>query len=190
MPGAHIILLDVDTFTGTTADLNGKFRFEGVKVGRVSIKASYVGYREVVIRNLELSSSKELEINLELEEMALTAKEVEIIARVDKTRPINSMTSVSSRGFTVEETKRYAGSRNDIARIASSYAGVIGANDARNDIIIRGNSPVGLLWRLEGTDIPNPNHYGSSTSTGGPVSILNNNVLANSDFLTGAFPAE
>ena len=190
LPGAHIILLDTDTFRGTTTDMNGKFRFEGIKVGRISLKVTYIGYREAIIRNLELISGKELVVNIELEEMALTAQEVEIIARVDKTRPINSMASVSARGFTVEETQRFAGSRNDVARMAASYAGVVGANDARNDIIIRGNSPMGLLWKLEGAYIPNPNHWGSSTATGGPVSILNNNVLANSDFLTGAFPAE
>src|SRR5207249_3471869 len=79
---------------------------------------------------------------------------------------------------------------NDPARMAANFAGVSGANDARNDIIIRGNSPTGLLWRLEGVDIPNPNHFAAQGTTGGPVSILNNNVLDNSDFFTGAFPAE
>ena len=100
------------------------------------------------------------------------------------------MATVSSRTFTVDETRRYAGSRGDVARMASNYAGVQVANDNRNDIVIRGNSPSGLQWRLEGQEIPNPNHYGAFGSTGGPVSILNNNQLDNSDFLTGAFPAE
>ncbi|MGE0568905.1 MAG: TonB-dependent receptor plug domain-containing protein, partial [Bacteroidia bacterium] len=63
-------------------------------------------------------------------------------------------------------------------------------NDSRNDIIIRGNSPLGVLWRLNGIDIPNPNHFGNAGSTGGPISILNNNTLSNSDFLSGAFPAD
>jgi hypothetical protein len=74
--------------------------------------------------------------------------------------------------------------------MASNFAGVSGANDARNDIIIRGNSPSGLLWQLEGLNIPNPNHFGSLSSTGGPVSMLNNNVLDKSDFMTSAFPAQ
>ena len=92
--------------------------------------------------------------------------------------------------FTIEETQRYAGSMNDVSRMASNFAGIGGSNDARIDIVIRGNSPIGLLWRLEGIDIPNPNHYGSPTSTGGPICMLNNNVLSNSDFMMGAFPAE
>jgi len=74
--------------------------------------------------------------------------------------------------------------------MATNFAGVRGANDATNDIVIRGNSPTGLLWRLEGVDIPNPNHFGNLGSTGGPVSMLNSNVLSNSDFMTGAFPSE
>ncbi len=74
--------------------------------------------------------------------------------------------------------------------MAMNFAGVSGANDARNDIIIRGNSPFGLLWVLEGLNIPNPNHFGSLSSTGGPVSMLNNNILKKSDFITGAFPAD
>jgi len=100
------------------------------------------------------------------------------------------MATVSARTFSVEESQRYAGARNDVARMAANYAGVNTANDAVNDIVIRGNTPNGLLWRLEGVDIPNPNHFGGMGATGGPVSMLNNNVLSNSTFLTGAFPAE
>lgn len=100
------------------------------------------------------------------------------------------MATVSARSFTVEETSRYAGSLNDPSRMAANYAGVSSTSDARNDIIIRGNSPLGVLWRLNGMEIPNPNHFGSLGTTGGPVSILNNNLLDKSDFLTGAFPAE
>jgi len=103
---------------------------------------------------------------------------------------INELAMVSSRGFDMEETNRYAGSRNDPARMAQNFAGVSGANDSRNDIIIRGNSPTGVLWRLEGIDIPNPNHFGAMGTTGGPVSILNNNLLCKSDFMTSAFPAQ
>ncbi|MCK4699350.1 MAG: prevent-host-death protein, partial [Bacteroidales bacterium] len=77
-----------------------------------------------------------------------------------------------------------------VARMAMNYAGVSGANDQRNDIIIRGNSPSGLLWKLEGVDIGNPNHFAQQGTTGGPVGMLNNHNLRNSDFFTGAFPAQ
>ncbi len=100
------------------------------------------------------------------------------------------MTMVSARMFSVDETARYAGSLNDPARMAQNFAGVQANGDTRNDIIIRGNSPLGVQWRLEGIDIPNPNHFAGIGTSGGAISILNNNNLSNSDFLTGAFPAQ
>ena len=116
--------------------------------------------------------------------------EVVVKASRRKEEVLNTMTTVSARVFSTEEASRYAGTRNDVSRMATNFAGVRGANDATNDIVIRGNSPTGLLWRLEGIDIPNPNHFGNLGSTGGPVSMLNSNVLSNSDFLTAAFPSE
>ena len=187
--GVSVVLLNTENFNGNATDSNGNFRLEKIPVGRQSIKATYVGYRERIIQ-LILTSGKETVITIEMEESVVQGKEVVIIAEREKTKAINEMATVSARSFTIEETSRYAGSRNDPARMASNYAGVSGANDSRNDIIIRGNSPQGVLWRLNGLDIPNPNHFGSLGSTGGPVGILNNNVLDNSDFLTGAFPAE
>ncbi|MBI5217618.1 MAG: TonB-dependent receptor [Bacteroidia bacterium] len=150
-----------------------------------------MGYNEVEISNIPLYSGKELIVNIEMEEKVITSKEVVVIANQNKAETQNKLATVSSRGFTVEETQRYAGSRSDVGRMAANYAGVNGMSDSRNDIIIRGNSPIGLLWRLEGVDIFNPNHYASSAgTTGGPVCMLNNNLMSNSDFMTGAFPAE
>ncbi|MFZ4401066.1 MAG: TonB-dependent receptor [Bacteroidales bacterium] len=190
LPGANIILLNISPVRGTSTNAEGKFRLDNVNVGRVSLKISFIGYKDVYLNNLTLNTGKELVLDIEMEENVITQKTVEIKASVDKSNTLNKMTSVSARSFTVEETGRYAGSRNDVARMASNYAGIVGSNDARNDIIIRGNTPSGLLWRLEGVDIPNPNHWGALSATGGPVCILNNNVLSNSDFLTAAFPAE
>lgn len=190
LPGASVIIINSSPLKGTVTDENGKFRLEKVPVGRVGIKASYIGYNEVAMNDLELNSGKELILNIEMEEKVVNHKEVVITGVSDKSGTQNQMTTVSSRSFTVEETQRYAGSRNDVARMASSFAGVRGSDDSRNDIIVRGNSPSGLLWRLEGVDIPNPNHYAGFGTTGGPVCMLNNNLMSNSDFLTGAFPAE
>ncbi len=190
LPGANVVLLNTQPVNGTVTDADGRFRFEKIPVGRVSLKITFIGYKDIVLSNLILNTGKELVLEVELEENVIQQKGVEIKATTDKTATLNKMASVSARSFTVEETERYAGSRNDVARMASNYAGMMGANDARNDIIIRGNSPLGLQWRLEGIDIPNPNHYGSPTSSGGPVCMINNNLLSNSDFMTGAFPAE
>ena len=189
LPGAMIQLLNSDPIKACSTDENGKFRLEAVPLGRWQIKFSLLSYKEKV-QSIILTSGKEIVLQVELEENAVQADEVTIIAEQDKTKSNNKMATVSSRLFSTEEAARYAGSRNDPARMAANFAGVSGANDSRNDIIIRGNSPLGVLWRVNGLDIPNPNHFGSLGSTGGPISILNNNTLDNSDFMTGAFPAD
>jgi len=187
--GATVQLIGVEG-RGTVTDSEGRFRLDGVPVGRIGIRISYIGYQELVLVGLSLTTGKELVLNVELDETVYTGEEVVVKAARNKGQALNRMASVSARTFSVEETERYAGSRNDVARMASNYAGVVNANDARNDIVIRGNSPSGLLWRMEGVDIPNPNHYAAFGTTGGPVSMLNNTMLANSDFMTGAFPSE
>jgi len=187
LPGATVVL-DDGAFSVLTDD-KGKFRFEHVPVGRHKLKTTFIAYQEYATTVL-LNSGKELILTIELEEKYIEVKEVVISATTNKSNAQNEMATISSRTVSMEESNRYAGTRNDPARMVASFAGISGGNDTRNDIVIRGNSPTGLLWRLEGVDIPNPNHFSVNGATSGPISILNNNTLANSDFLTSAFPAE
>ena len=187
--GVNVIIVGSNPVIGATTDAYGEFIIRGLKVGRCNLQCSYLGYKPQTINDINLSSGKEVVIQVEMEELVITTEEVTIQAN-RKGETLNKMASVSAKTFTVDETERYAGSLGDPARMASNFAGVSRAGDDRNDIIIRGNSPTGLLWRLEGINIPNPNHWGASGATGGPVSILNNNTLSNSDFMTAAFPAE
>ena len=188
--GASIVIIGSNPIKGAISDNDGDFKFTKLNKSRVSIKVSYLGFTDRVYNNLELLKNKELVLTVQLEEKVFTTKAVEIRADINKERQKNELATVSARSFNSEETERYAGSLGDPSRMAQNYAGVMSAGDARNDIIIRGNSPMGLLWRMEGIDIPNPNHFGASGTTGGPVSMLNNNLLSNSDFFTGAFPSE
>ncbi len=188
--GATVILVtDTSRLNGTATDMEGNFRLEKVKVGRHTIRVSFVGYQDALISNVEVSSSKEVVLSISLEESVKTLSGITVYASRDG-ETTNEMATVSARSFTVEETQRYAGSRGDPARMASNFAGVQGADDSRNDIVIRGNSPQALLWRMEGINIPNPNHFNIPGTAGGPISMINNKTLANSDFFTGAFPAE
>lgn len=189
--GVTVILADegLEKLIGTTTDLDGYYRLADIPVGRHAVKFSFMGYKEVLRSNLIVTSSKELILDVSMEEMAISLGDVEIRAtRTGEAQ--NEMAIVSARAFTVEETDRYAGSRGDPARMASNFAGVQGADDSRNDIVIRGNAPGSVLWQLEGLNIPNPNHFGAAGTAGGPVNIINNKILANSDFYTGAFPSE
>lgn len=188
--GAYVILINSEPLMGTVTDINGMFELKKVPLGRQSLKINYVGYETKTYYNLLLISGKEVVLEVKLEEKINSINEVVIKATTNKAEALNELAMVSARTFSVEETERFAGSLGDPARMVANYAGVMTQNDSRNDIIIRGNSPSGVLWRLEGIEIPNPNHFGAQGTTGGPVSMINNNLLTNSDFLTGAFPAE
>jgi hypothetical protein len=189
IPGAIIQVVNSNPLLGTSTNEQGEFKITNVPIGRLQIKIQVISYKEKYI-TINLNAGKESITNIELEESVIQGQEVVVIAEQDKTKTNNKMSTVSSRLFSAEEAARYAGSRNDPARMAANFAGVSGANDSRNDIVIRGNSPIGILWRLNGLDIPNPNHFGNAGSTGGPISILNNNTLDNSDFMSGAFAAD
>ena len=187
--GALVMVENLDK--GGSTNAMGEFIIENVPIGRQSLTVTYLGYEDQTISNLNLISGKETVLTINMVEKAFESGEVVVIASEQgKAEALNEMATVSTRQFRTEETQRYAGGRGDVSRMAMNFAGVSGANDSRNDIVIRGNSPLGLLWRIEGIDVPNPNHFGGFGSTGGPVSMLNNNVLANSDFSTGAFNAE
>ena len=190
LPGATVILLNSNPLVGVTTDFYGAFIINNVPVGRQALSIRFIGYEEITLNQLQVYTGKELVLKISLEENVAQLNEVVISAKQSKAEVRNDMATVSARTFSVEESQRFAGARNDVSRMAMNFAGVRGANDAVNDIIIRGNSSSGLLWRYNGVDIPNPNHFGQFGGTGGPVSMLNNNVLSNSDFFTGAFPAE
>jgi CarboxypepD_reg-like domain len=188
--GNATVILESRASKSDIADSSGSFKIKNVPIGRQTLRVSLIGYEEAVIRNIEVTSSKEVVLEIRMKERIKKLEEVVVRAGKQKNRALNDAAVVSARQFSVDEAVRYAGTRNDPSRMAQNYAGVTGTNDGRNDIIIRGNSPAGVLWRMEGIDIPNPNHYSTLGSTGGPVTILNTNTLKNSDFITSAFPAQ
>lgn len=163
------------------SDVEGNAVIKQVPVGRHELIASFIGYESKTI-TVEVTSGKELVVNIPMSERITQKNEVTLTGK-KRGEVINEMAVLSAQQFSVEETNRYPGSRMDPARMASNFAGVQGSDDSRNDIVVRGNSPLGVIYRVEGIDIPNPSHFAVSGSTGGPVSILNNKILGNSDFL-------
>ena len=188
--GATVEWINEESTIGTTTDINGYFRLEDIPVGRQVFKISYLGFETLTIPNVQITAGKEAILDLALQESVSDLDEVVVVGKVDKDVAKNELATISARQFSLEEVNRYSGGRSDVARLASNFAGVSTADDSRNDIVIRGNSPTGVLWRIEGIPIPNPNHFSTLGTTGGPVSALNPNLMSNSDFLTGAFPAE
>lgn len=190
LPGASVIVLNSDPLIGSTTDPDGNFKLANVPVGTHTIRISFIGYKDITLPNVIVNSGKEVVLTVPIEEDITQLDEIVVTPDVEKNKPINDMAVVSTRTFSVEETRKFAAAVNDPARAAVSFAGVVSTDDGSNSISVRGNSPVGLLWRMEGVDIPNPNHFASVGSSGGGISILSSQLLANSDFSTGAFPAE
>jgi hypothetical protein len=189
LPGATVVVLNTDPIIGGTTDEEGNFRLQQVPLGQQSIRITFIGYKDLT-QTVVVNSGKEVVLNIQVEEDIVRMNEVVITPDVAKNLPVNEMSVVSARTFSVEETRKFAAAVNDPGRAALSFAGVVSTSDDSNTISIRGNAPNGLLWRMEGVDIPNPNHFADVGTSGGGISILSSQLMANSDFLTGAFAAE
>ncbi len=190
LPGATVVILESDPQLGTITNENGEFRLWNVKPGRYNLMVSFVGYENYLFREVLVGTGKEVVLNAGLSELQTKLDEVKIVARTSKEQPINRMASINARQLSVEEASRYAGGFDDPARLAGSFAGVA-SEIGNNGIVIRGNSPRNLLWRMEGIEISNPTHFANVIAFGaGGITALSSHMLANSDFYTGAFPAE
>ncbi len=189
--GAYVIIVGTDPVLGSATDSSGYFKIEKVPVGRISVKVSYIGYEEVLLQNVLIASEQDVSLNIQMNESVSTMKEITVVAKLDKDKALNPMATISARTFSIDEAQRYAGGITDPSRMAQAYAGVAATSNGNNEIVVRGNSPRGLLWRIEGIEIPNPNHFQEDEgASGGGVCILSSNIISNSDFFTSAFPAE
>lgn len=174
----------------TISDSSGFYQLKNVPVGRYAIQYTSVGYETKTIAGLTLSSGKEMEQNISLIQKFSVLDSFTFRFHKNNSRPLNEFATISARSFSMEDTKRYPAAFSDPARMAMNFPGVSAADDGDNSIVVRGNSPLGVLWKLEGIEIPTPNHFSSLGSTGGAISMLSSNVIGKSDFYTGAFPAE
>lgn len=191
LTGASVLITGTNPPVGTTTDINGKFRLDKVLTGRLTLQLSYIGYEPMTVSNIEVNSGKEVVLDLTMKESAI--KMDEVIVRPDhrKGQALNGMAMVSARSVSVEEASRYSNSWSDPSRIVSNFAGVATNPDGASfDIIVRGNSPKYLQWRLDGIEIPSPYHFDDQNASYGGLSALNNKLLAASDFYTGAFSPE
>lgn len=189
MVGVVVVLQSNNALNAITDD-NGYFIINNVPVGRQSFVFQMAGFDTYTASEVMVISGKELELNASMVESLHKLNEVTVSANKDRVRPLNEFAAISARSFSVEETRRYAASFADPARMVMNFPGVSNGGDMDNGVVVRGNSPKGVLWKLEGIEIPNPNHFAGLGATGGAISMLNANTLGTSDFYTGAFVPE
>ena len=188
--GANVIVQGSDPIKGASTDIDGNFKITDLPLGRITLVITSIGYEDQRVPNIVVGAGKEVVLNITVKESIETLSEVVIKAKENKSDVLNEMTLVSARTFSVEETKRYAGTFNDPARMVANFAGIQSNAEGSNHIVVRGNSPNNVQWRLEGIEIPNPNHFAEEGSSGGAINVLNSAMLSNSDFHTGAFTPE
>lgn len=190
-PVAYVsVYLMGKTEIGGVTDSLGRFVIKNVPIGRHDIQASFVGYEPTIFREILVTSSKEVYLTIPLKESIKELDEVMVRPHLNKEQPLNKMVTTGARMLSVKEASRYAGGMDDPARLVSSFAG-ISPSMSTNGISIHGNAPHLLQWKLEDVEIPNPNHFADLSILGGGIlSGLSSLVLGNSDFFTGAFPAE
>jgi len=189
LPGVTITVVGFNI--GAVSDSLGRYALAAVPLGRHQLNYGSAGYYPASIPSVLVTAGKEVILDVSLEQRLVTLKTLTVTAsKTKRGAATNEFTAGSSRSFSVEDITRYAGGRNDPSKLVSNFAGVSANSDARNDIVVRGNSPAGVLWKIEGSPSPSPNHFATLGTSGGPVSALNTNVLKTSDFLTGAFPTE
>ena len=190
VPGATVYIQDSDPLIGTATDQYGRYKLENVPLGRQEVVCTSVGYSTYVSEALIITSAKEVTLDIRLD-LGLEIEGVTVSAFKTISEPLNDLAIVSARSFTAEEADRFPAAVNDISKMALSFPGVQqGRSDVENDIVVRGNSAYGMIWRLEGMDIPAPNHFARMGTSGGGISILSAQLMSRSDFYTGGMPAE
>lgn len=188
--GATIQLISNNP-VGTTSDIDGKFQLDNIPTGRQSFVVQYLGYETQKLEELVVTPSKEVVLNIKLKESVAQLNEVIVQASSNGHEALNEMSMISARSMTIEELNRQPANFYDPARMALGFSGVTSAgDDESNEIVVRGNSPAGILWRIEGIEVSNPNHFSEAGTAGGGISMLSTNAMGTSDFFAGAFPAE
>jgi hypothetical protein len=188
--GATLVILGTNPLIGAATDVNGEFRLAKIPIGRIAVKISYLGYETKTISDIVVNSGKEVVLDLSMQESVTKIDEVVVKAYKKKGEAVNEMMQLSTHTITLEETKLFTGGMDDPARVVSSFAGVASTPKGSSDIIVRGNSPKYMQWRLDGAEISSPYHMDDQNSSFGALTALNNNLLATSDFYTGAFSSE
>ena len=190
LAGVNVIVESVEPLRGASTNEAGYFDISGLPLGRHTLQVRYIGFLPTRISEILLTAGKEVVLDIQLVASPIALDQVVVSAETNLSVPLNDAAVVSVRSFSVEETQRFAASFTDPARMAQAFAGVSRSeDDLLNEVIVRGHSPKYTVWRLEGVEIPNPNHFGDDGHSSGGINMLSSHMLTRSEFFTGAFPA-
>jgi len=172
---------------GALADYNGDFIITGLKPGIYTLTVSFVGFKTVLSREIQVTNAKEAYVEIAMVEDAQLLQTV-VVTASPFAKPDESPLSLRKIGL--QEIEANPGSNRDISKVIQSFPGVGSTPAFRNDIIIRGGGPSESRFYLDGIEIPTLNHFATQGSSGGPVGIINADFIGGVDFYSGAFPAQ
>jgi hypothetical protein len=176
--GVNIIIKNTDF--GAATNEAGEYVINKIPVGVYEVSFSYIGYSGRTIPDVVIKSNKIVYLNNEMQPSVIEGKEVTVSSGYFNNTQ-NSVVSAQSLSF--EEIRRNPGAREDVSRMVQNLPGVNPSNDDRNDLLIRGGSPTEVLFVIDDFEVANPNHFGTQGSTGGPISMINNEFVEKYRFL-------
>ena len=184
VPFANVVILGTDL--GTVSDEEGNYVLPDIPPGLYNIRASFVGFRTKTFFEIQVTKARPVRLDFDLREEAAVLGEVTVNAEFTR----SDETPISVRRLNTNEIERYPGGNRDISRVIQSLPGVASTASFRNDIIIRGGAPNENKFFIDEIEVPVINHFSTQGSSGGPVGILNVNLIKNVDVITGGFPAD
>ncbi len=171
---------------GTVTNEDGNFQLSGLNPGFIRIEASFIGYKKKISPEIELSNSKSAFIEIELEKTNQQIDEIKVRASLFRK---TEESPLSLKNIGISEIENSPGANRDISKVIQSFPGVQSTPSFRNDIIIRGGGPSESRFFLDGIEVPNINHFATQGASGGPVGIINADLLREVNYYSGAFPA-
>jgi len=184
--GANVVIIEQPTF-GTVTASDGSFTIKSLQVGEYSLRASLLGYKSAVLTNIVVSTGRSTKVKIRMYEEAVSVGEV--IVQADYFSSEGTISPISSMGLNGAEVKRSPGSVQDMQRIVQNLPGVANSNDQTNELIVRGGAPDENLTVMDYIEIPTTNHYPNQFNSGGPINMVNVDMIEDLRFSTGAFPA-
>ncbi len=169
------------------SDAAGLFRLADIRSGVYDIEVTAAGRPPVRRAGIEVRAGLEGYIDVTLPRIESQRQEVTVTESV-----FVAPEEIKSSGYLItrQEISKSAGSLQDVARYVQTLPGVaIGSNDFRNDIIVRGGSPLENLFVVDNIEIPNINAFANFASAGGTVSLLDAELIQDVTFLSGGYPA-
>lgn len=185
VPFAKVII--AGTTIGTITNENGQFKFSGLQPGFIRVEVSLIGYRNTLSSEVEISNAKTAHLEIAIEKNNTQLEEITVAASRFRT---TEESPLSLKTIGLSEIESSPGANRDISKVIQSFAGVQSTPAFRNDIIIRGGGPSESRFYLDGVEVPNINHFATQGASGGPVGIINADLLREVEYYSGAFPAD